>query len=466
MSFYTFIQKKIWWLTSILYTFIVLYCSNTPVFWDMYGQVKTAHYFLETNFTNLFPNGNGFTDNGYFPIYTLYLAVLFKFFGFKLWVAHISVLPFITGFLYQLQMFCKRFISAEKTIVVLLLTLVHPVLEAQSIYFSSEVCFVFLAVWMLNTIQDQRASRMILSSSLLCLLNFRALPLVFLIWMYFVFVKKQKSAWYLILTFIISITWVFIHMYISGWLFENPENIGHRTILGANGMVKNLFWCTIKLTDFANIIALIFIGLFCFNHKKLGKPILFVVIATISVFMFCVPLSNPINNRYFLLIYVLAIPAFIFSVSSFSFQKFAASCLLFAILLIQSNWLIKPNKYGNAWDCNLQSLHYFDVRQKLDTYVIENRINAKDVAAGFQLYFNDKFYLMNNSDKEYSLLSDTEMPTNLYVADSNICNNYNAQRKIYLEQNYELITSFVKGPVYIHLYKKKPAFKIAQMLIK
>ena len=455
MNLRVFIQKNSWLLVSIVYAIIIIYFSNTPVFWDMYGQVKTAHYYLETNFSNLFPNGNGFTDNGYFPIYTIYLAACFKLFGFKLWVAHASVLPFIIGLLYQLQHFCKRFLSAEKTLVVLLFTIIHPVIEAQSIYFSSEICYVFLATWMLNAIQDERASRMALSSTLLCLLNFRALPFVILIWIYFVFIKKQKSAWYLVASFLISAIWIFIHLKMSGWLFENPENIGHRTMLGFSGMLKNFFWCTVKLTDFANIIALIFIGLFCFNHKKMSAPITFVALAALSIFIFCVPLSNPINNRYFLLIYVLAISAFIFSVSSFSIQKFIAACLLFVVFLIQSNWLTKPDKYGNAWDCNLQSLNYFDVRNELDACVLENKIDAKSLAAGFQLYFNDAFYLMNDSNKEYDLLSDTEMPTNLYIADSNICNNYNAKRKEYVEKNYTLVKSFVKGSVYIHLYKKK-----------
>jgi hypothetical protein len=457
MRLQIFIQKNTWWLVSIVYAIVVVYFSNTPVFWDMYGQVKTAHYYLETYFTNLFPNGNGFTDNGYFPIYTLYLAMLFKLLGFKLWVAHLSVLPFITGLLYQLQIFCKRFLSEKQTVAALLLTLIHPVIEAQSIYFSSEICFVFLAVWMLNAIQDVRASRMLLSSTLLCLLNFRALPFVFLIWIYFVFIKKQKSAWYLVLTFVVSIVWLFIHLRITGWLFENPENIGHRTVLDFNGMLKNFFWCLVKLTDFANIIAIVFIALFCFNHKKFSEPLVFVTIATLSVFIFCIPLSNPINNRYFLLVYVLAIPGFIFSISTFSTQKFIGACLLFIALLVQSNWLTKPNKYGNSWDCSSQSLNYFDVRKELDAYVLENKINEKDVAAGFQLYFNDQFYLMNNLNKEYDLLSDTDMPENLYVADSNICNNYNANRKVYLDKHYELIKSFTRGSVYIHLYKNKSA---------
>ncbi len=454
MFLYKFIQKNTWWLLSIIYALVILFYSSTPVFWDMYGQVKTAHYFIETNFTNLYPNGNGFTDNGYFPIYAIYLAALFKALGFKLWVAHLSVLPFIIGLLYQLQHYCQRFLPADKTLLVLLLTLIHPAVAAQSIYFSSEICFVFLNLWMVNSIKDFRSSRMALSSALLCLLNLRALPLVVLLFIYFVFIKKQKSAWYLFTGILVSIIWMLVHFYISGWFFVNPENHSHRTLLNLNNMSKNLFWCLIKITDFATIIGLVFIGLFYFSYKKLSEPVIILLFAAVSIFIFCVPLSNPISSRYFLLVYVLLLPAFIYSVSSFSTLKFIGACLVFIVFLLQSSLLIKPNKYGNAWDCNWQSLSYFDVRKQLDKYVYENKIAAKDIAAGFQVYFNDDYYLLNGTNKEYDLLSDTEMNTNLYIADSNICNNYSAQRKTYLEKNYSLVKNFTKGAVYIHLFKR------------
>lgn len=232
MRFYTFIQKHAWCLASAIYIIIVLFFSNTPVFWDMYAQVRTAHYFLDTNFTDLFPNQNGFIDNGYFPVYTLYLALLFKLFGFKLWVAHASVIPFIIGLFYQLQSFCARFLVGWQTLLVLLLVMIHPAITAQSIYFSSEICFVCLSIWMLNTIKDERSSRMALSSTLLCLINFRAVPFVILTWVYFTFIKKQKSAWYLVLSVLASFVWLFVHFKISGWLFTNPANIEHRTLLG------------------------------------------------------------------------------------------------------------------------------------------------------------------------------------------------------------------------------------------
>jgi len=72
MLLYKFIQKRAWYLVSAIYTIIVLCYCNTPVFWDMYGQVKTAHYFLETNFKDLLSN------NSRIPLYAFLIAQLFN----------------------------------------------------------------------------------------------------------------------------------------------------------------------------------------------------------------------------------------------------------------------------------------------------------------------------------------------------------------------------------------------------
>ena len=129
-------------------------------------------------------------------------------------------------------------------------------------------------------------------------------------------------------------------------------------------------------------------------------------------------------------------------------------CACFAIVLFSNNGVMYPNQYGNAWYCSLKSISYFEVREKLNAYLAEQRIAASEVEGGFQLYFNDRYYLMNGTDREYALLRDTEMPHSKYVADSNIPNNYNPQREKYLSENYKPIKEFEKGAVYIRLYER------------
>ena len=209
-----------------------------PVFWDMYGQVKTAHYFLQTGFKHLLPNGNGFTDNGHFPLYSLYLAFLFKYFGFKIWVAHLSVLPFITGAFYQLQQLCRRYLNDVQTFWSMTLAVLQSAFIAQSLYFSSEVAFACLSLWMLNSLLNERASHIFMASCLLCLLNLRALPFILLLFVYFSFYKKQKNAWYLSVSILLALIWMLLHYRLSGWFFENSENQGTPHGIGFQGHGK------------------------------------------------------------------------------------------------------------------------------------------------------------------------------------------------------------------------------------
>ncbi len=455
MKVINYITKNAFWFVSGLYVAIVVCSCCLPVFWDMYAQVKTAHFFLETDFKNLLPDGNSYSDNGHFPMYAIYLALLFKIFGFKLWVAHFSVLPFVLGLLLQLKKLSAKFLNEQKTFLVLLLTLAHPAILTQTIYFSNEIAIVFFSAWMINALLEPRSSHIALTSIFLCLLNLRGISFVFLLLIYFGLTKKQKSAYYLLSGMVIWIIWMLIHYYYMGWFLQGSEIKEFREITTLSGMLKNFLLCFWKLLDLGSVIGWIIIFISVVKIKKSNPLLNFLLLATLSVFFICVPLSNPISNRYFLLCYVLLLPAFVLAISAMSKRLFFIISFIFALVLIRNNWMSYPNKYGNAWDCSLKSIPYFDVRKQLDDYTADNKIARANVEAGFQLYFNDSFYLMSDSKEEYALLSDTEMPSKLYVADSNICNNYNSDREKYLLDNYVLEQKFEKGSVYINLYKRK-----------
>jgi len=438
-----------------VYLLLLGFFSGIPVFWDMYGQVKTAHYFLESNFTNLFPDGNSFSDNGHLPLYPLYLAALFKLLGYNLMVAHFSVLPFLLGILWQLQKFCRRFLNEGHTFLVLLFTLLHPAFITQSIYFSSEISLVFFSLWLINALQSDRASHIAMAAVFLCLFNLRGISLTTVLFIYFFFRKQNLNAWYLGCGFLAGMTGLLIHYKISGWFFQGDEIKEFRSVASLTVMLKNAGLFFFKLIDLGSVFgwaAVIFIAI---KARKIPETVWVLLIVCISVFLVCVPFTNPISNRYFLFCYVLLLPVFLHSIVVLPKKLFILVNFCFAIVLFSNNGVMYPDKYGNTWDCSLKSLPYFKLRAQLDEYVAEQKISTTDVAAGFQLYFNDKYYLMNNSDKEYSLLSDTEMPSTLYVAESNVCNNYNVARQSFLETNYQGIKTFKSGAVYIFLYKKR-----------
>lgn len=449
------LKKNGVWIAGLVWL-VVLYCTMyLPVFWDMYGQVKTASYYLETGFADLLPSGNSFSDNGHLPLYPLYLALLFKIFGFKLWVAHFSVFPFLLGVLWQLKKFCSRFLSEGKTLLVLALTFFHPAFLTQGIYFSSEITLVFSSLWLLNALLANRASHIALASVLLCLFNLRGISLCGVLLCYFLFAQKNKNAWYILCGIICWVTWAIMHYIKTGWFFSGPEIKEFRAFAGVSGMLKNAALSVWKVLDLGSVFGWATILVISIKRKKVDEPTWLLLLAFASVLISIIPFTNPIGNRYFLLCYVLLLPAFVFAVTHLQKKIPTLVTVCFCIVLFSNNGVMYPDQYGNAWDCSLKSLPYFELRAQLDEYLAKEKISPADVEAGFQVYFNDTYYLMNGKDREYALLSDTEMPHAEYVVDSDICNNYNEKREKYLQQNYIPVKEFRSGAVYLHLYKKE-----------
>lgn len=442
-------------MAGIIYFFILLLASGIPVFWDMYGQVKMAAYFLETDFADILPDDGVYSDNGHMPLYPLYLALLFKIFGYKLWVAHMSVLPFLFGILWHLQKLCLRYFAAPRAALVVMLTYLHPAFISQTVHFSQELALVFCSLWLINALHDRHASHILLSSVLLCLLNLRGIAFCLIVPAYFLIAHKNKHGWYALAGPVAWLAWVIYHYAATGWFFAGAQISEFRQLADGPRMIKNTLLCGWKLLDLGSVFGWALVAVAIIKTRRVHEPAQLLLLSALSVVMLCIPLTNPVGNRYFLIVYVLLLPAFVAALEHVRPAIKRLVIIGFAIVLFSNNGVTYPNRYGNAWDCSLKSLSYFGLRAQLDELLAREQVSPSDVSAGFQLYFNDKYYLMNGVDREYALLSDTEMPSTPYVAESNICNNYNAAREHFLTQFYEPAYEFKGGAVYIRLYRKK-----------
>lgn len=449
------ISQHAFWIAGIIYLFVLLLAADIPVFWDMYGQVKTAAFFLQSDFADMLPDGGAYSDNGHMPLYPLYLALLFKIFGYKLWVAHLSVLPFLIGILWNLQKLCLRYFDAPRAALVIGLTFFHPAFISQSVHFSQELALVFCSLWLINALLDRHASHIILSSMLLCLLNLRGISFCLILPAYFFIARKNRYSWYVLAGLASWLAWVIYHYMATGWFFAGEQISEFRQVADGPRMTKNVLLCGWKLLDLGSVFGWALVAVAVLKTRRLHEPVQLLLLSSLSVMVLCIPLTNPVSNRYFLLAYVLLLPAFVAAVEHVRPAIKRLIIIGFAIVLFSNNGVTYPNRYGNAWDCSLKSLSYFALRAQLDELLAHKQISPSDVSAGFQLYFNDKYYLMNGVDREYALLSDTEMPSTPYVAESNISNNFNAAREHYLAELYMPVQEFRSGAVYIRLYKRK-----------
>jgi hypothetical protein len=449
------ITSRPFWFIALIYLILVLCASELPVFWDMYGQVKTADFFLASDFTRLLPDGGDYSDNGHMPLYPLYLAALFRIFGFKLWVAHLSVLPFLAGALWQLYRLSLRYLGRQRAALVLLLTFFSPPFVSQALHFSQELALVCCSLWLINALLETRCSHIAMASVLVCLLNLRGISLCGLLLIYFIAIRKDRNALYIICGVLAWFGWLFWHYLYAGWWFSGEQIHDFRQLADLPRLLKNLALGAWKLCDLGAFFGWIIAIVMALRSKRMNEPLQLLLLAALAALIVCVPFTNPISNRYFLLPYILLLPAFVAAVSASTRRMQAIAVTSFALVLLLFNAVVYPDRYGNPWDCTLKSLAYFGLREELDAEVAKAGIAPGEMSAGFQLYFNERYYKMNGLDREYALLSDTEMPLTPYVAESNICNNFNAERQRYLAGHYTMVRSLSCNGVYIHVYKKK-----------
>src|SRR6056297_2929728 len=79
---------------SIVYAVLLfLFSKDFPFFWDtvQLGS-KHAHWYYENNYQSFFLPQS--IDSGHPPTFGMYIALLWKILGKKLWVSHLSLVPF------------------------------------------------------------------------------------------------------------------------------------------------------------------------------------------------------------------------------------------------------------------------------------------------------------------------------------------------------------------------------------
>lgn len=450
------------WFLLVAWTILVLFSLKVPVFWDMYAEVKTAVYFIYTNWSDLLPNGNGYVDNGHIPIYPLYLSGLFKIFGYHLYVAHLSVLPFLFVLNNEISRLTADLRNQFFRLLLLVLILLMPFISPAIINFNREIAFLSFSIGFYNAIKSRIESRILLFSLLLVLFNQRGIFLVIGGLIYSLLYRSSQNAIrlkFFFPAFVFFIIWMLFHYLVSGWFILNPANSEHRSFIGISQVFRNLLFSLWKLADlgmFMLWLPLLFIANYRVKWQQDFR--LFTIFLLVTIMML-LPFSNPVSHRYFLLFY-LVLPVFVFKrLALFRNQMISRSWIVTIFMVVISGhfWLY-PNRYGNSWESQFRSVRSHKVRRLLDDYTIKKGIPPDSISAGFQLYFNSDFYLMDQKSREYQLLQDTGICSSPYLAESNLPNNFSPYRREWLNKLYVKDTSMNSGVFYLDIYRKKSPY--------
>lgn len=450
---------------AILVTFLN---RDVPFFWD-------GTFFSEI--TDGFYNGaySPFDcphnlDNVTFPLYSTYLFLAWKLFSKSLLVSHLAILPFLLGICYEFFRLSKKFLNGRFVLFAMILLLLEPTFMTQGIIMGYDIILLYLFLLALNLLLSNKKLFYSLIISLIALYSIRglflalSLSVIQFMLLYpeykfrsFLIVLKQN-----VICVLPVIAWFAYHKVQTGWFIISPihENTDER-IQSFPMMLKHIIFIAWKLADFGRIflwIALV-VGLIIVLKKKIIAPefrtlLLFIFIPVIVTALFMIPFSNPAGHRYFMFTFlclIIGVCYLLQQIAGIKMQIFAFA--FFCIALISGNFWLYPERFGNGWDASLKVLPYFELREQMDRYIVDNKIEPAQVGTQYPLIADRRFSHLEKDHFTYTNVWRGPLNNYSYFLQSNVINTDIPEQVEEVKKSWILLKELKAGMVYLRLYK-------------
>jgi hypothetical protein len=263
--------------------------------------------------------------------------------------------------------------------------------------------------------------------------------------------RSKIRSW--ILTFVPAVLfyfgWYWYHYKQTGYFFS-PDN-GWSAQRGlANGLqiFKNGISIIRILLDMGIVILFLCNVYAFFKVRNMSFRYLIGLIPLVIFSFSFLFLTNPINHRYYLVVFVLLLLPILKLLTE---KKWIYSFMLM-ILLLAGHFQIYPVKISNAWDCTLAHLPYHKLRKEFIRFADSTKIERNQIGTVFP---------MNTSLQQTDLTSDPVRMINVnslkidtfpYILYSNIGNDFSDQQIDQLKQ-WRIIKDRKAGCIEMIIYK-------------
>ncbi len=447
----------------LFFTILTILNLNIPFFWDGTFFSELSVYFFENGYTNFIPPQE--IDNGGIHLYSIYLTLIWNFFGKKLAVSHLALLPFILGIAFEYFKLAKRFLKDSAISLSLILLIAEPSFITQTILMGYDIFLIYFFFLSLNALLSNKNSFYKFSILLLCCCNIRGIILftaLFFIELVINYSSKKKiNYWNYVFAFVMIGAWGIFHFQKTGWFFFSPvrENT-HESFLPINKMFNQFIFICWKIVDFGRItlwLFLLVVGIVFYRKLKNQEllillKILFIPLIILSLFM--IPIANPIGHKYFIVIYLCLNIVVCYLVQLFLKTKFQILVsILFIVSLISGNFYLYPEKYGNGWDSSLKIMPYFELKNKMDAYILGAHINPNEVGTQYPLIADKRFSHLVDEPYKYQNVWSGPLTNFKYILQTNVINTDIIEQFESVKKDWKLLKMYKSGQVYISLYQ-------------
>lgn len=470
-------SKLLYFIIALIYVIVFILFKDKGFFWDAKLVSIEAHKIYYSGLKILFTSELfKISVTGYhFPFIPILTAILWKIFGYHLWVLHFFMLICTIVLLISLHNLLKKFFTEDIIPLIALLILVEPTVLTQFAIASPDFILLSLFVVTLNGIIDDKKWFVMIGMIAMCLTSMRGiftgviLSVVFLI---FKLISTQDKITinrliaYLspfIPAFIILAIYYIAYFIHQGWFLgeQSPYTDHYSMPESVNNVAVNVLSLFVRSIENGRIFIFtvaFFLAIKLVKSKKviLQRNDIFITSLILSLwslyFIFCFITHMPFSGRYFMPQYLLlTIICCSVLIRIYTLKKYLKVFFVAALLFqITGHFWIYPDNISKAWDTTLAHYPYYELREKCFQYIEDKNINYNDVSGGFSFYGDRKYTELKNAGKIVGNKTNTKFF--LYSNISNIEDNFYQNLKN--ESKWKSVNKWEKGFVKILLYKK------------
>lgn len=457
-------------VVCLLYACQTWLVKDNAFFWDtiQFGSLH-AHWYFDHHFSHiLLPDR---WDSGHPPLFGMYVALCWIFFGKTLAVSHLVMLPWIWLAIWNMAALSRQFFEGWSWLASMLVLLVCPVWAAQSTLVSPDI-IVGAAFWgAVYAIWRERRLAATLYMVLLCMVSNRGLIIAVALipaGVFFFEGALQHRAWVRrALIFLpgiaLAITYQLLHWWLKGWAGYFEGSSWHESFqwVDTQGLLRNAGVLAWRLVDLGHLPLWILLLSSAWWYRKnpawlndrrlrfaiwVFIPLLCLLAGTV------LPYTGLLGHRYFMPIYWMTGLLSCLSIAILFPQKMKiAGWLIAGLSLLTGHVWVYPQPIATGWDCTLAHLPWFAGRDSAIRYMKNHDIPFEATGTAFPNLIGTHY---TDLSQDTFQLAAKDLRANRYILYSNVMNDFTGSELDALRSEWKTIYAYRKGFVRVILYQK------------
>jgi len=465
--------KKTWHqLLPFFAFFIVLFLltCQLPFFWDkdiLFSKI--AHWLPGNRFRLILPPE---LDAGYPPALGYLLALAWQITGKSLFTAHLLMLLFTLGLVWQTRNLLDFLLGGQHVIPATVLVFADTVILSQTVVFSTDLVMLFFMVLGLNAIIQEKKVLQAIAVAGLLFSHMRGLMVAATLGAFDLYrISGRKSLPLLLRTalpyvpaLVLFVAWMAYHYSCTGWILYHPASpwAGCYETVNGKGIARNVIIVAWRMVDYGRLFVWLIPVLAFFSAKrkllKIDKTIQLLLLLLTVTLLVTVPamLTYKILNghRYLITFFFLLslLAAYLLFVNpGFPVKRKIMYAVVVAGLISGSFW-VYPGKIANGWDATMAHLPYHHLRKEMIRYLDEKKIPFDRVGSEVPNIVAIRYIELNEDDRSFHR---ADLQTDQYVFYSNIFNMFTDYEIDELNTRWVVEKEYHCLQVYVKLYRKE-----------